>query len=107
MNTWDSFRSYTKLPKAIGILETLSFEFNTQVLDFLKEVNQASMLELAIHFGWEISILERRLEALCQTGVVLRNDRLDDTHFSLNHYRLLRIQTLSRKLISVPVNVSG
>ncbi len=107
MNTWDTFRSYKKLQKAIGFLETLSYEFNTQVLDYLKEVNQASILDLAIHLGWELSTLERRLEALCQTGVVLRKESQQDTHYSLNHYRLLRIQTLSRKLVSVPVNVSG
>ncbi len=107
MNTWDTFRSYKKLQKAIGFLETLSYEFNTQVLDYLKEVKQASTLDLAIHFGWEMTTLEGRLEALCQTGVVLRNEGHDDTQYSLNHYRLLRIQTLSRKMVSVPVNVSG
>lgn len=87
------------LAQAIFTLETLTHPDSTLIIEYLADHEEASLLDLAVHTGFDAAVLEYQLELLMDTRVVCTRGNLYGNKFALNQKRIAKINAIACRLI--------
>lgn len=100
MDTWNTVTvvGSQKLSKALFLLETLSQDLSIAILDYLKQCEGASLLDLSIHTGFATSDLESHLEIMALSEVLCHECSDYGDFYYLNQDRINRLSTLVGQL---------
>ena len=90
----------SRLDRAIFTLQMLYQEQSIPIIEYLRENDGATFLDLTLHTGLGSLELERQLEKLCLTRVVVRRENIFGCHYQLDPVRIQRISSIARQLAS-------
>ncbi len=100
MNTWNTINvgCDTTLSDAIFALDILTHPNSIPLLDYLLQHGEATLLDLMIHTGMDMALLERQMKQLCMTKVVSWHHDLYGSYFCINQKRLQKVQRIAKQL---------
>lgn len=90
----------TALTEAIFTLQTLQEALSVRILDYLKENDEATLLDLLIATGMDTHTLDLQLDLLCQTNVVQLRSNIYDSWYKIDYQRLEKVNGIARQLVS-------
>lgn len=96
MNTWNFIDNIftNKVDRAIAVLEALSGDSGSQVMDFLLKHDNASELDLLVQTRLEATALENLLGMLHEYGVLLSEHSNGGVAYRVNRAKIGRIHQL-------------
>lgn len=100
MHNWNAIFpvNTNKLDEAIMALDALIGKDSFPILEYLREVEMASLLDLSLFSGADADLLEGQAELLCQAGFLDREEDFSGVFFSLNFQRLRQASRLAGAL---------
>ena len=98
-------KKLAKASKAIESLEIISNELNLSIIKFLTKHSEVNFLQLQNETGLSLIQLKEGLLALSKNGIIQTKSCTFEKRYVLNHYKLLRIQLLTKALIQQPIEV--
>lgn len=97
-NTKTLKKARVSVGKALGVLHMLTREDTQLVLNYFTSYSRASYLDLLVHTQLDAEHLERLLEELMETNVLIEDCSVYGTEYELNGNRLRNISRLTKKL---------
>ena len=91
--------------KAIQCLETIGNEVNLSIIHFLKSHSEVSFSRLRAEIGISSIQLEKYLQFLSKNDILEIKGSSSEKRYTLNQYKLLKIQLLTKALIRQPIEV--
>ena len=92
--------------KAIQSLETIGNEVSLSIIHFLKSHSEASFSCLLVETGLSAIQLESYLQFLSKNDILEVRGFAAEKRYTLNQYKLLRMQFLVKELITDAVKIS-
>ncbi len=87
------------LAEAIFTLQTLSDELHTPILDYLRDNEEATLLDLLIATGTDAETLDMQLDLLCHTKVVVLKSNLYNSWYQLDCQMIKKVNSIARRLV--------
>ena len=84
--------------KILFILELLTLDDTQRILDFFRDYQQGSYLDLLVSTQLESSKLEILLERLTKANVLIETNSIYGTEFEVNFHRLRIISKFTKEL---------
>ncbi len=97
--------SLAKLNAAIEHLEIMTHELNIPIVTFLKSNNNANFIQLLQETNLPPTILKNQLSDLEKVGILQITQEADIRYYSLDQYKLLRIQLLTKQVMEQPIGI--
>ena len=98
-------RSLARLSQAIENLDIISHERSIPILMFLKTHAKADFFQLQQETNLPPLHLQQQIKALMEVGVLKVTSMEEEKYYELDHYKMLRIQLLTKRLIEQPVEI--
>lgn len=98
-------KKLAKVSMAIESLEVISNELNLSIIKFLKKHAEVNFLQLQNETELSLIQLQKSLLALTKNGIIQTQNCTFEKRYVLNHYKLLRIQLLTKALVQQPIEV--
>jgi hypothetical protein len=97
--------SLAKLSAAIEQLEVITHDLNIPIISFLKSITTADFIQLKKGTNFPDALLQEQLITLEKVGILQIYQEEGIRYYSLDQYKLLRIQLLTKQLIEEPVGI--
>ena len=97
--------SLARLNDAIEHLEVMTHELNIPILTYLKSITTADFIQLKKGTNLPAPLLQKQLKTLEKVGILQIYQEEDIRYYSLDQYKLLRIQLLTKQLMEQPIGI--